>query len=200
MKESVYRFLRPIITFFVKRILGVKFYCTRNIPKKIPYILVGNHKSNMDCLTIIAATKDTVRFMAKKELLDGKFGFLFKWMGIIPVDRKTRNKEAMNEAREILKNGGVVGIFPEGTFNKTEYVVMPFKMGSVRLAYDMNVSIVPFAIVGKYRLFGKTKVVFGKPYKIKTTDLKGENITLMNKVIRLMGNDTDRKVKKIKKA
>ena len=113
-------------------------------------------------------------------------------MGIIPVDRKKRNKEAMDKAREVLNEGGVIGIFPEGTFNRTEYIVMPFKMGSVKLAYDMKVSIVPFAIVGDYKLFRRTKIIFGKPYKIKTTDLKGENITLMNKVIKLMKNEYNR--------
>ena len=192
MKYPLYRVLRPIIKILMKIVFRVQYVNKKNIPKKGPYILVGNHKSNFDCVMVISSVKETVHFLAKKELIDGKLGFFFKAMGIIPVDRKTRNKEAMNSAREVLENNGVVGIFPEGTFNKTEYVIMPFKMGSVKLAYDMKVSIVPFAIIGNYKLFQKTKIVFGKPYKIKTTDLKGENITLMNKVIRLMKNEYNR--------
>lgn len=192
MKYPLYRVLRPIIKILMKLVFHVQYVNKENIPKKGPYILVGNHKSNFDCVMVISSVKETVHFLAKKELIDGKFGFFFKWMGIIPVDRKKRNKEAMNAAREVLENKGVVGIFPEGTFNKTEYVIMPFKMGSVKLAYDMKVSIVPFAIIGDYKLFRRTKIIFGKPYKIKTTDLKGENITLMNKVIRLMKNEYNR--------
>ena len=192
MKYPLYRFLRPVIKVLMKVFFRVQYINKKNIPKKGPYILVGNHKSNFDCVMVISSVKETVHFLAKKELIDSKFGFFFKWMGIIPVDRKKRNKEAMNSARGVLENKGVVGIFPEGTFNKTEYVIMPFKMGSVKLAYDMKVSIVPFAIVGDYKLFKKTKIIFGKPYKIKTTDLKGENITLMNKVIRLMKNEYNR--------
>ena len=192
MKYPLYRVLRPIIKILMKLVFHVQYVNKRNIPKKGPYILVGNHKSNFDCVMVISSVKETVHFLAKKELIDGKLGFFFKWMGIIPVDRKKRNKEAMNSARKVLDNKGVVGIFPEGTFNKTEYVIMPFKMGSVKLAYDMKVSIVPFAIIGDYKLFQRTKIVFGKPYKIKTTDLKGENITLMNKVIRLMKNEYNR--------
>jgi len=192
MKYPLYRVLRPIIKVLMKLVFRVQYVNKKNIPKKGPYILVGNHKSNFDCVMVISSVKETVHFLAKKELIDGKLGFFFKWMGIIPVDRKKRNKEAMNAAREVLENKGVVGIFPEGTFNKTEYVIMPFKMGSVKLAYDMKVSIVPFAIIGDYKLFRRTKIVFGKPYKIKTTDLKGENITLMNKVIRLMKNEYNR--------
>ena len=192
MKYPVYCVLRPIITILMKIFFRVKYINKKNIPKKGPYILVGNHKSNFDCVLVISSTKETVHFLAKKELIDGKLGFFFKTMGIIPVDRKKRNKEAMESARKVLEEKGVVGIFPEGTFNNTEYIVRPFKMGSVKLAYDMKVSIVPFAIVGDYKLFRRTKIIFGRPYKIKTKDLKGENITLMNKVIRLMKNENNR--------
>ena len=192
MKEPLYIFLRPIIRVLMKSLFRIEYVNQKNIPKNGSYILVGNHKSNFDCATVIASCNRVVHFLAKKELLDSKLGFFFKWMGIIPVNRKTRNKEAMNSARDVLNNKGVIGIFPEGTFNKTEYVIMPFKMGTVKLAFDTKASIVPFAIVGDYKLFRKTKIIFGKPYKIKTMDLKGENITLMNKVIRLMRNEYNR--------
>lgn len=189
MKYPLYRILRPIIKVLMKLLYRVEFVNYKNIPNEGPYILVGNHKHNFDCVSVIASTKETVHFLAKKELIDGKLGFFFKAMGIIPVDRKKRNKEAMNSAREVLNNKGVIGIFPEGTFNNTEYIVRPFKMGAVRLAYDTNAKIVPFAIVSDYKLFHKTKIIFGKPYKIKSKDLKGENITLMNKVIKLLKNE-----------
>lgn len=192
MKYSLYKFLRPIIRVLMKFFFRIEYVNKKNIPRNGSYILVGNHKSNFDCAIVIASVDKVVHFLAKKELIDSKLGFFFRWMGIIPVDRKKRNKEAMNSAREVLNNKGVIGIFPEGTFNKTEYVIMPFKMGTVKLAYDTNASIVPFAIVGDYKLFRKTKIIFGKPYKIKTIDLKGENITLMNKVIRLMKNEHNR--------
>ena len=190
MKYPLYRVLRPIIKVLMKLVFRVQYVNKKNIPKKGPYILVGNHKSNFDCVMVISSVKETVHFLAKKELIDGKLGFFFKWMGIIPVDRKKRNKEAMNAAREVLENKGVVGIFPEGTFNKTEYITMPFKMGAVKMAKEADVKIVPFAITGNYRLFRKSiKLTFGKAYKLKDKDdLVKENITLMNKVIRLLKN------------
>jgi len=186
MKYSLYRFLRPIIKVLMKLVFRLEIVNKENIPKSGPYILAGNHKSNFDCLAIMSSTKETVRFLAKKELLDGKFAWLFRKMGIIPVDRKNKNKEALMDAKRVLTEGGVIGIFPEATFNNTEYVMRPFKMGAVKMASDTSTKIVPFAIVGEYKLFRKTKVVIGKPYKIKNKDLKGENITLMNKVIRLL--------------
>lgn len=164
----------------------------KNIPKSGAYILAGNHKHNFDCLVVIASNKKMIHFLAKKELLEGKFAYLFRKMGIIPVDRAVRNKKAIEQAHNVLLDDGVVGIFPEGTFNNTEYVVRPFKMGAVKIAMEANVPIVPFAIIGEYKLFRKMKIVFGKPYKIKSKDLKGENITLMNKVIELLKYESNR--------
>ena len=59
------------------------------------------------------------------------------------------------------------------------------------MAGDSNKKIVPFAIIGKYKMFRKSvKIIFGKPYKIKNkNDLKSENIILMNKVIDLLGGE-----------
>ena len=110
------------------------------------------------------------------------------------VDRSKKNKEAITEGENILKNGGVIGIFPEGTFNKSEYIILPFKYGAVKMAIDTNAMIVPFAIVGEYKLFRKKiKIVFGKAYNIKEkSDLKSENIRLMNKVIKLLGSEDEK--------
>lgn len=190
MKYRLYRFLRPIITFLMKLLFRIEIIGSENIPTEGGVVLAGNHQSNFDCVLLISSTKRMIHFIAKKELIDGKLGFFFKWMGIIPVNRKTKNKKAVNEAIKVLKDGEIIGIFPEGTFNKTEYITMPFKMGAVKMALDSDVKIVPFAIIGEYKLFKKNiKIIFGKPYKIKDKDdLKKENITLMNKVIRLLKN------------
>ena len=190
MKYRLYRFLRPIITFLMKFLFRIEIIGSENIPTEGGVVLAGNHQSNFDCVLLISSTKRMIHFIAKKELIDGKLGFFFKWMGIIPVNRKTKNKKAVNEAIKVLKDGEIIGIFPEGTFNKTEYITMPFKMGAVKMALDSDVKIVPFAIIGEYKLFKKNiKIIFGKPYKIKDKDdLKKENITLMNKVIRLLKN------------
>ena len=174
----------------MKVLFRIEIIGSENIPMDGGVVLAGNHQSNFDCVLLISSTKRMIHFIAKKELVDGKLGFFFKKMGIIPVNRKTKNKKAVNEAVRVLKDGEIIGIFPEGTFNKTEYITMPFKMGAVKMALDSDVKIVPFAIIGEYKLFAKKiKIVFGKPYKIKDKDdLWKENITLMNKVIRLLKN------------
>ena len=187
MKQKMYRILRPIIRFLMKTFYCIEIINNDNIPVSGNCILAGNHKSNFDGFLLLSCTKRTIRFMAKKELFD-KFPLFFKSFGLIPVDRKRKNKEAMDEARKVLENNEIIGIFPEGTFNKTEYIVMPFKMGAVKLALDTNSPIVPFAIINNYKLFRRSvKIIFGKPYYItNTNDLKKENIILMNKVINLL--------------
>ncbi len=188
MEYKLYRFNRPIIKFLMKTFYRVEIIGSENIPLDDGIVLAGNHKSNLDCFLLISSTKRTIRFIAKKELMD-KCSWLFKAMAIIPVDRKKKNKGAVNEAINVLKDNGIIGIFPEGTFNDTEYVVRNFKMGAVKMAAESNKKIVPFAIINKYKLFRKSvKIIFGKPYKIKNkNDLKSENIILMNKVIDLLG-------------
>ena len=192
MKYKLYRFTRPIIKFLMKFLFRIEIIGNESINNKDSFILAGNHKHNLDCMMLISSTKRTIRFLAKKELLD-KCGWLFKKMGIIPVDRNKKNKEAVKEACDVLNDGGLVGIFPEGTFNKTEYIVRPFKIGAVKMAKETNSYIVPFAIIGEYKLFRKSiKLIYGKPYKIKNkSDLKSENIKLMNKVIDLLKEGRD---------
>ena len=198
MKYRLYRILRPIVVFLLKVIYGIKVINKENIPKDGPVILVGNHKHNYDFISLISGTKRIVHFLGKQELID-KHGWLFKRLPVIPVDRSAKNnKEAMEEAIKLLNKGEVVGIFPEGTFNKTEYVIMPFKYGAVRIASVANAIIVPFAITGDYKRFRRSlKIEYGKPYKIEDKrDLTKENIKLMNKVVRLMkGNDNETKKK-----
>ena len=96
MKCRLYKVLRPIAVFLLKAIYRIKIENKDNIPDG-PFIFVGNHKHNYDFISLISGTKRTVHFLAKKELID-KRGWLFGRLGIIPVDRSTKNKEAVNEA------------------------------------------------------------------------------------------------------
>ena len=187
MDNRLYKVFVPIITFLLKFIYRIEIINKENIPSDGPIILVGNHKHKYDFISLCCGTKRTIHFLAKKELID-KHGWIFKHTGIIPVDRNKKNREAIDEAVRYLNNNEVIGIFPEGTFNKTEYVIMPFKYGAVKIASVTDAKIVPFAIIGEYKRFRKgLKIVFGEAYTVKDKrDLTKENVKLMNKVIKLM--------------
>ncbi len=183
----MYNFAKYIYIIFTSLLYPVEIKGIDNIPKEGGVLLAGNHQTNMDGIVLMRKLKRQIHFIIKKELSDGVFGWAFLKAGFIPVDRNSKeNKENLDRAIELLKNGEVVCIFPEGTFNNTEYVVRPFKMGASHLAANSDATIVPFSI-SKSRMFHKTKIVFGEGYQIKDKlDLRKENITLMNKVIKLI--------------
>lgn len=184
MKEPIlYRIVRPIIKILFNFIFKPTYIGLENIPKEGKCILVGNHTSNLDCLLLISSTKRTIHFLAKDSLIKGFKKIIFQNMGIIPVNRKIHDKNALNSAIDILNENKVIGIFPEGTINKTDDIIMPFKIGAVKMASTTNSTLVPFTIKNKYKVFKKSVILeFYKPYKINTQkrDLTDENKHLMN--------------------
>ena len=187
MKDNLYyKLMKPLIRFLAFLIFHPKYEGKENLPDKGGYVLAGTHTNNLDCFMLIAANKRQVHFLAKSSLFKGFTKPFMKWMGVIPVDRSRKNPEVMDLSREALKEGRIIGIFPEGTINKTKNLIMPFKYGAVKMASDTKVPIVPFAITGKYKVFGgKLKIKFGKPYYTKGNIEKSNN-ELMDKVVSLM--------------
>ena len=181
MKYIMYKTLKFIIKPFFMRIYNVKIEGIYNIPSSGGVILAGNHKGNTDALLMLAGPKRVVHMMAKKELFNSKIkNAFFRSMGCIKVDRSIHDENAKSEAIDILNNGNILGIFPEGTTNKTNDIIMPFKYGAVSFAKKTDSYIVPFSITGEYRPFkGSIRIIYGKPYKVKK-DLEKENKILMN--------------------
>lgn len=183
MKEPLlYKIVRPIIKFIMKYIFKARYIGLENIPLTGRVVLAGNHTNNLDCLLIISSTKRVVHFLAKDSLVKGIKKIIFNNMGIIPVNRKIHDSDALNSAKNVLKEEKVIGIFPEGTINKTHDIIMPFKIGSVKMACDTDSYIIPFIITGKYKFFSKDlKIEFLPHYKPKSTDndLKEANEKLM---------------------
>ena len=176
-----YRIVRPIIKLLFKLVFRPKYIGLDNIPKNGPYVLAGNHTNNFDCLLLISSTKNVIHFLAKDSLMKGFKKLIFKNMGIIPVNRSIHDKNALNNAINALKDNKVIGIFPEGTINRTDDIVMPFKIGAVKMTYETNTLLVPFTITGNYKLFKNNLTIeFLKPYKIKSDNLTKENEKLMN--------------------
>ena len=149
-KESIlYIIVRPIITFLFKIFFTPKIIGSKNIPTEGRIILAGNHTSNFDCLLLISCTKRPIHFLAKKELWKGFKKIIFNNLGLIPVDRKNKNHNALVSAEEYLDNEMLIGIFPEGTTEK-EGKMLPFKIGAVKMSKYTDSRVVPFAITGKY--------------------------------------------------
>jgi len=173
LPEFGYRLLKPILAPIFKFYYRPRVINKEVIPNDGPILIVGNHMHIMDQCSIIISTKRVVHYMAKKEYFDGKFAWFFKMVGCISVDRSIHDDVAKSQALEVLENGGAIGLFPEGTRNKTEAFLLPFKFGTVSMAKKTGATIVPFGVTGEYKFRSKNLTVrFGEPFKV------GENETL----------------------
>jgi len=186
--EMGYRILTPIMRILFRLYYNPKIINKGLIPKEGPILIVGNHKHVYDqCLTIMA-TKRVIHYMAKKEYFDSKMGWFFKLVGCITVNRQIKDTKAVDSALNVLKNNGAIGLFPEGTRNKTKDVfLLPFKFGTVSMAQKTNATIVPFGLTGDYKFRSKNLTVrYGKPFKIDNMSLEEANKKLYNEVEELM--------------
>ena len=185
MKYIFYKTMKFIVKPFYKVIFNPKVEGIENIPKDGPVILAGNHTNNMDALMMLYGPKRVVHMMAKKELFDNPITkAFFRSMACISVNRSIHDENAKSEAVNVLKNGEVLGIFPEGTVNKTDKVLLPLKYGAVSFANKTGAKIVPFSITGKYKN-RNIKITYGKCYST-TGDLEKDNEILENKIIKLL--------------
>ena len=185
-----YRLVRPIVKLFFYVVYRPKVVGKENIPEEGRFVLASNHTDYFDCVAMVATNKRTIHFLAKDELLKGVLGPAFKAMGIIPVNRREKDKNALPAAIKVLEEEKVIGIFPEGTFKEEIDGLLPFKIGAVKMAHDSKSVIVPMAIVGKFRPFRKgLTLVYGKPYKVKSNDLDMENDKLKRKIQELIDEE-----------
>lgn len=194
MKEPLlYKILIPLDKIFMKFFYRATYIGIENVPKKESVILAGNHTSYLDPLLLMSSTNRCIHFLAKIELFKGIKKIFFKNVGIIPVDRKRKNPEAINLANKYLQDNKIIGIFPESTINKTNDIIMPFKYGAVKMAADTNSYILPFSITHKYKLFKKSVTIcFDKPYKV-TGNHEKDNKILEEKVINLIRRNSWKK-------
>lgn len=176
--------LKPVFKFYYNpKIIGKE-----NIPKYGSIIIAGNHKHLYDQCIPIISTKRPIHYMAKKEYFDNKkISWFFKGCGCISVDRSKKDPKSVEKALSVLNDGGAIGIFPEGTRNKTKEFLLPFKYGAVSMAKKANAYIVPFGITGNYSFRSKDLTLrIGQPFKIGDMTLEEANDKLYNEVYSLM--------------
>lgn len=161
----LYTWLRKLFRLFYRTIFRLDPVGLENIPLEGAVILCSNHKSNWDPPTVAVFLDRKVRFMAKSELFNiPLFGTLISKLGAFPVKRGKIGKSSVKQTLDILKQGEVLLIFPEGTRKNTNGIG---KRGAASFALKANATIIPVAIVGSYRLFGKLKIIYGSPMKFQ---------------------------------
>ena len=157
------------------------------------FIICANHVNFLDAVAVVVFSKEKIRFIGKYDL--AKVGII-RWLehlfDVIPIKRNTQDIEAMKRCLKALKNGEILGIFPEGTrrgMAKNQKV----KNGAAFMAIRSGVPVVPVGISGDFKPFGKVKIKYGEPidmskYKIKGQEKEGQEMAtkeIMDKIVML---------------
>lgn len=163
--------------------MNVKVVGYENIPDR-PCVFIGNHTSILDCPLLIVASKRSIGFIAKKELIKVPIiGYWINQSKCVPIDRENARDavKAINEGVQNIKDGYSMAVFPEGT-RSLNGVLGEFKKGSMKLATKAKAPIVPVSIDRAYRGFEidrkfksiDTTVTFGKPIYTENLNLEEE--------------------------
>jgi 1-acyl-sn-glycerol-3-phosphate acyltransferase len=185
-----YKLFSPLLRLIFKLKYNPIIINKEVIPKKGPILIVSNHKHIFDQCFTIMATKRVIHYMAKKEYFDDKkVAWFFKAAGCIPVDRSIHDESAKERALNVLRDGGAIGLFPEGTRNKTyDTFLLPFKFGTVSMAQKTNATIIPSCVTGDYdKKKHNLMIRYGKPFKVsKKMNLEEANEKLYKEIESLM--------------
>ena len=151
-----------------------RVYGRRNVPQSGPVILAPNHVSNLDPPIVGVSCGRWPFTMAKAELFKGAFGWVIEQMGTFPIRRGEADRRALKFARELLKRGEAIIIFPEGTRSPDGKLQTP-EIGVAMLAHQSKAAIVPIFLGGTDKtmsaLHPKLKIVraeirIGKPLQL----------------------------------
>lgn len=163
---SLYTFARSVVSGILKSTFRVKVEGLENFPKEGGVFLCSNHISNFDPPIVGITAPRQVLFMAKAELFKVPvLNVLLKNFGTFPVNRGGSDREALRTGLKILKEGNVLGFFPEGTRSKNGELGKG-QSGAGFFALRSNAAVVPCAIVGKYKPFRTLRVIYGQPIKM----------------------------------
>ncbi len=185
-----YRLLAPLLLAVFSLYFSPKVFGKGNIPKKGAVVICSNHKHMLDQCLAALATWRPINYMAKSEYFKGKFAWFFKLTGCICVNRNGHDDEAKSSANAVLSNAGALGIFPEGTRNKTDNLLGEFKYGAASLACKNEAMMVPVAVTGEYKFRSKTLCSrIGKPFSTKGMTVEEANKRLHDEIVKLINEN-----------
>ncbi|MFE2640267.1 lysophospholipid acyltransferase family protein [Streptomyces scopuliridis] len=123
------------------------------VPASGPVILAVNHAHNIDGPMLMGTAPRPVHFLIKKEAFIGPLGPFLRAVGQLKVDRTVADRAAITDALGVLRNGGVLGIFPEGTRGEGDFASL--RAGLAYFAVRSGAPIVPVAVLGSTERRGR---------------------------------------------
>lgn len=143
-------FVRFIFTVILSRHYRVRVQGMKNIPAKGGILMLGNHVSWLDWAIIQIASPRPVRFVMIRSIYERWYlKWFFDMFGCIPIEQGPRSRKALERVSELLDDGEIVCLFPEGTLSRTGHLT-EFRSGYERACanVDDNVKIIPFHLHG----------------------------------------------------
>lgn len=167
MKEIVKKICRVVVAFcifwYCKIVYRIRIIGKENVPKEGALLFCGNHRTYLDPPLITVTAGRKMSFMAKEELKQqALMRFLCFTFDGIWVKRDSKDIGSLKTAMKLLKNGGCIGIFPEGTRNGMEKNDGKLKNGAAYMALKTGAKIVPIGIQGPAKLFSKNTIIYGE--------------------------------------
>jgi len=139
-------------TFFNYRVIGAE-----NMVEEGPCIIAANHCSYLDPPLVGVACKRAIHYLARKSLLDVPIlGPILPELNVIPVDQKNADRSALMGAIRVVRNGGAVLIFPEGT-RSPDGKIQKAHPGIGMIAVKTGAPIVPILIDGSFSALARGK-------------------------------------------
>jgi len=180
-----YYFLFRLIQLTLKIIFNLLYRVERidfhKVPRNGNFLLCSNHISYLDPVIIGAYIPRYIYFMAKKELYKSSFlSSLVTFLNAFPVDRHSLSRKTISRSFRILKDGNILGVFPEGT-RSTDGILRKGKKGIGFLSAYSDSPIIPVAISGTNKIvqkphirifFPKVRLIVGDVIEIKEILLK----------------------------
>jgi len=190
MQGGVFLSIRAVLLTLCRVILGLKVYGLENIPKTGGVLVVGNHLHNADPVLIAIAANRPIHYMAKRELFQVPvLRRVIAFGGTFPIDRGRPDRWAIRRAEETLKQGIMLGMFPEGTRSKSGALKEALP-GAGLIALRANAPILPVVVIGTEHIpfngkrpasqkrvgFRGARVVFGEPFELPR-EINGQRVT-----------------------
>ncbi len=159
-----YNFATDVLRLFSKTFFKFEVIGHENIPSEGNVIIAANHKSNLDPIFLASAIRGReVAAVAKKELFKVKpLAYILNKLNVIPINREKPDISTVKNILKAIKDGYILGIFPEGTRVK-EPGFGEAKAGLSMFAIKGKAMIVPISIISNYKLFNKVTIYIDKP-------------------------------------
>ena len=179
---TLYGLAKTILLPTTSALFAARAIGAEKVPADGPIVVAANHRSYLDPLLLGTWFPRTIQFMAKKELfaIPG-LGWLIRRWQAFPVDRERADLGSIRHALRILKEGGVVGIFPEGTRNLAGEAKA--RGGAVLLAATAGCPLIPVALVNTQNALrklraSKVEVRIGQPIVLQGSQRKATKMEL----------------------